>query len=413
MVNRFINNMFAEMREEEIKSSRGYICAECNHSAYYFCKKNSQLNSGKQCLMCSEIRPDGILVEDFEFTLRRNLRDHYTLEDSRSTDTIPLKDVLKRFTYDNEDFLAQLASLLCQPDDTFFREDGWYRNIVDEAFIATCRDDAIREWEDMAYELKHVRRFSHSGASRYYADLIGSCFHTVEKEQEKFNTALTILPKGEALYRGRIAKDNEEKEAFLSDPVKKLSAPPNHLATNSRMSPPGIAFLYTASDAETAIAELHPFISDTVAIGQFVTVRDLRFFDFTLLDNVAYADAHILDNPIMHKTFRNRYLMSTLHHLIARPLRANDTSYIETQVFAEIIRGYQGEKYDGIIFGSTQRPGGRNYVIFGESTATDGPTGKRNEHHVEFNHEQGVTLYRITEMRAQAEVVPHSYPVIS
>ncbi|HHS9996397.1 TPA: hypothetical protein ACTW31_005336, partial [Klebsiella pneumoniae] len=52
---------FAEVREEQIQSSVGYICAECNQKAYYFNKKNTQLNSGKQCLICSEIRPDGIL----------------------------------------------------------------------------------------------------------------------------------------------------------------------------------------------------------------------------------------------------------------------------------------------------------------------------------------------------------------
>lgn len=408
MIDQTNKNMFADLREEKVQSSRGYICAECNRSAYYFCKKNRLLNSGKQCLICSESRPDGILVEDFLFTLRGHLRDHYILADSHSTDTIPLKNVLKRFTYDNEDFLALLAALLCQPDDTFFREDGWYRNIVDEAFIAKSRDDAIREWEHMAYELKHVRRFSHSVASDYYTSLIGSCFHRVEEQQEHFNTALTILPKGEVLYRGRIARNNEEKEALLADPLKNLSAPPNHLATNNRMSPPGIAFLYTAGDVETAIAELHPFVGDTVAIGQFVTVRTMRFFDFTLLDNVTYAEAHILDNPAIHKTFRNRYLTRTLHHLISRPLRAHDTSYIETQVFAEVIRGYKGEKYDGIIFGSTQRSGGRNYVIFGENSATDSM-----QYDAEFNRKQGVMLYRITEMRAQAEKVSHSYQVVS
>lgn len=68
---------FAEVREEQIQSSVGYICAECNKKAYYFNKKNTQLNSGKQCLICSEIRPDGILVEDFESTLRRHLRDGF------------------------------------------------------------------------------------------------------------------------------------------------------------------------------------------------------------------------------------------------------------------------------------------------------------------------------------------------
>lgn len=408
MVSQLMKNMMAKMREEEIQSSRSYICAECNSSAYYFCKKNSQLNSGKQCLICSESRSNGILVEDFVFTLRGHLRDHYTLVDCHSTDTIPLKDALKRFTYDNEEFLALLAELLCQPDDIFFREDGWYKNIVDEDFIATCKDGAIQKWEYIAYELKHVRRFSHSEAASYYASLIGSCFYKVEEPQENFNAALTILQKGETLYRGRIVRNNEEKKAFLSDPAKELSAPPNHLATNSRMSPPGIAFLYTAGDTETAIAELHPFVSDIVAIGQFVTVRALRFYDFTLLDNVTYADAHILDNPKKHETFRNRYLICILHNLISKPLRANSTSYIETQVFAEVIRGYTGEKYDGIIFGSTQRPGGRNYVIFGESSATGGL-----KYHAEFNRDQSVTLYQITEMCARAEEVSYSQPVVS
>ncbi len=405
MVSQLMKNMMAKIREEEIQSSCGYICAECNNSAYYFCKKNSQLNSGKKCLICSESRSDGILVEDFVFTLRGHLRDHYTLADCHLAGTIPLKGILKRFTYDNEDFLALLASLLCQPGDVFFQKGGWYRSIVDEAFIDKSIGDAIQEWKDIAYELKHVRRFSHSEASDYYASLIGSCSLKVEELQENFNTALTILQKGEVLYRGRIVKNNEEKEIFLSDPVKELSAPPNHLATNSRMSPPGIAFLYTAGNVETAIAELHPFVGDTVATGQFVTVRALHFFDFTLLDDVTYADANILDRPAIHKTFKNRYLMRALHQLISSPLRANDTSYIETQVFAEVIRGYKGEKYDGIIFGSTQRPGGRNYVIFGESSATDGDGLK---YHAEFNRDQGVTLYRITEMRAQAEEVSHS-----
>ena len=404
---------FAEVREEQIQSSVGYICAECNKKAYYFNKKNTQLNSGKQCLICSEIRPDGILVEDFESTLRRHLRDHYTLEDSRSTDTLLLKDVLKRFTYDNEDFLELLVALLCQPDDPFFQEGRWYRSIVDEAFITRNRADALREWEGIANELKNVRRFNHPKACSYYAALIGSCFHQCEEEQGRINSALTILQKGEVLYRGRIARNNEQKKAFLSDPVKELSAPPNHLATNSRMSPPGIAFLYAAGGYKTAIAELHPFVGDTVAIGQFVITRELRFFDFTLLEKMVYADAHILDNPTKHKTFRNRYLMSSLHRLIARPLRANDTSYIETQVFAEVISSYTGEKYDGIIFGSSQLPGGINYVIFGDIPDADDLNGQKKDYHVEFNQGIGVTLYLITEMRAQTEVVPPSYPVIS
>lgn len=413
-MSRNLENLYIpEYEKEKIQASVGYICAECNQKAYYFNTKNRQLDSGMQCLICSEIRPDGILVEDFESTLRRHLRDHYTLGDSRSTDTISLKDVLKRFTYDNEDFLELLAAFLCQPHDPFFRKGGWYRNIVDEDFITRNRADALREWEGIANELKNVRRFNHAEACGYYAALIGSCFHQSEEEQGRINLALTFLQKGEVLYRGRIAWSNEQKMAFLSDPVKELSAPPNHLAANSRMSPPGISFLYTAGDYKTAIAELHPFVGDTVAIGQFVTTRELRFFDFTRLEKMVYADARILDNPTKHKTFRNRYLMSSLHHLIAKPLRANDTSYIETQVFAEVISSYTGEKYDGILFGSSQRPGGFNYVIFGDIADADDLNWQKKEYHVEFNHETGVKLYKVEKIRAQAEEVPHSDPVVS
>lgn len=402
----------AEFREKEIQSSVGYICAGCNQDAYYFNTKNTQLNSGKQCLICSEIRPDGILVEDFEFTLRRHLRDHYTLEDSRSTDFIPLKDVLKRFTYDNENFLELLAEFLCRPHDTFFRKDGWYRDTVDKHFIDTCRQAARSQWENFAYELKHIQRFTHSAASTFYQNLLCSCFHQVEKAKGQFNSALTCLPKGAILYRGRIAKDKGQINAFLADPVKELSAPPEHLATNSRMSPPGISFLYTAGDFETALAELHPFVNDTVAIGEFITTRALNFFDFTRLDNFAHAEANILDNPKKQITFQNRYLLDSLHYLISRPYRANDTTYIETQVLAEVIRNFRKRMYDGIIFGSSQLDEGFNYVIFGEVTDTESQTDKKKEYHVEFNHEIGVKLYKVEKIRAQAKEVPHSEPVV-
>lgn len=413
MVSYLLKNMSRKMREEEIQSSRGYICADCNHSAYYFKTKNSPLFSDKPCLLCSESKSSGILVEDFLFTLRGHLRDHYEPAHGCLENTVSLKEVLKRFTYDNEHFLELLALLLCGPDDAFFQYEGRYKNSVDEAFIAKCREGAIHRWKKLAYELKHDRRFTHNAAARFYEILIESCSHLVEEKEETFNSVLTTLPPGKVLYRGRIAKDEGQKKAILADPKKELSAPPEHLATNSRMSPPGISFLYTAGDCETAIAELHPFVNDTVTIGEFITTRALNFFDFTRLDNFAHADANILDNPKEHITFQNRYLLDSLHHLISRPYRANDTSYIETQVFSEVIRSFRNKMYDGIIFGSSQRDGGFNYVIFGEVTDNESQTGKRKEYHVEFNREKNVTLYRITAIRAQAEEVPHSAPMVS
>lgn len=399
----FMKRLLWEQREEVIKSSLGYICAACNQSAYYFKTKNGQVDSGKQCLICSAYKSSGILIEDFEFTLRGHLPDHYSLVDDSTEDAVSLQDVLKRFTYDNERVLDRLSILLCQPEDNYFQRFGLYKSRVDKAHIERCKEDAIRQWHDFAHELKHVRRFTHTKAVSFYENLIGSCFRQVEEKKEIFDSALTILSRGERLFRGRLVRDNAQKEVLLAAPEKELAAPPDYLATNSRMSPPGISFLYSAGDYETALAELHPFVNDTIATGQFVATRELHFFDFTLLDNITHADANILDNPNKHITFMNRYMLEALHGLISRPYRASDTSYIETQVFAEVIRTFRDGIYDGIIFGSSQRPGGLNYVLFGDRPKSGDPDDKSKDYHVAFDHETGVTFYRITGMTAEAE----------
>lgn len=92
---RCLNTLMREFREDEIRSSCGYICAECNKSAYYFKTKNNELNSEKPCLICSICRPYGILVEDFLGTLKRHLPEHYKLVNYISKDSISLKDILK------------------------------------------------------------------------------------------------------------------------------------------------------------------------------------------------------------------------------------------------------------------------------------------------------------------------------
>lgn len=406
--------ILAKAREKEIHSSRGYICAECNNSAYYFNTQNSTLHYEKPCLICSESKPEGILVEDFLPALKRHLSDHYKITGECVENTISLKEVLKRFTYDNEDFLEQLVKLLCDPSSEFFKNDGRYKDILTEDFIADCQKQAIQKWEEFAYELKHERRFTHNAATNFYVGLVSLCSRLVEKDKKEFRPALNVLPKGKSLYRGRIARDEVQKKTILEDPNKELSAPPERLATNSRMSPPGISFLYTADNFETAIAELHPFVNDTVAIAEFITTRDLNFFDFTRLDNLTHDMPTLLTNPLKDEIFKDRYFLSTLHNLISRPYRANDTSYIETQVFSEVIRNYRTTevKYDGIIFGSSQRNGALNYVIFGEVPDSESHTSKKKEYHVEFNRDKGVMMYRITAMHAEATLEDDLLPLV-
>ena len=42
----------------------------------------------------------------------------------------------------------------------------------------------------------------------------------------------------------------------------------------------GISYLYTASNPETAIAEVKPYVGDYVCVGRFVSARRTALMDF-------------------------------------------------------------------------------------------------------------------------------------
>ena len=128
-----------------------------------------------------------------------------------------------------------------------------------------------------------------------------------------------------------------------------------------------VPLLYVAADEQTAIAEVRPSIGDRVVVGEFISNRNLEFFDFTALTALQHNEISWFDPGYRERT-DHRLLLEYLHDLIARPVRATDTDYVMTQALAEFIRYYRKQRFDGISFRSVQREGGVNYVIFDRST---------------------------------------------
>ncbi|MCG9782653.1 RES family NAD+ phosphorylase [Vibrio brasiliensis] len=386
------------MRNNEIEASVGLVCSNCNEDTFYFNTKNKELPSEKACVICSEVSLNGILIEDFIFTLSRHIENHYELSDNKSCETFSLEQVLARFTIDNKDFLELLSKVICEADSKCFKRDGIYKSKIDQKFIDECKRDAEVEWDKYSKELKHSRRFTHKDASDYYTNLISTCVHRVEsisKKDQKFNSAKRVIEKGTVLYRGRITSNEIQKQQFQSDPNKHLGAAPAPLAANNRMSPPGISFMYTANSPKTAIAELRPYVGDTIAVGSFTTQRDLTFFDFTLLDSVELKEANILTNPTQDKYYKNGYLLHLLHGLISKPFRETSLNYIQSQMFAETIRSYDKGIFDGLIFNSSQLEGGVNYVIFGKNSDDE---YSDIEYNVKANPAVDVAFYTVETM---------------
>ncbi|TOF71406.1 hypothetical protein, partial [Vibrio parahaemolyticus] len=142
--------------------------------------------------------------------------------------------VLARFTYEHDEVLDKLSELLCHEKSVFFKLDGRYESLVDDAFISKCKEEAIEQWDMFSKELKHMRRFTHAKASRFYENLIGACVYQGKEPDDYHCAALRVVKKGTALYRGRLIK-KEDMESIKLNAKNELSAPPEKFAANGRM----------------------------------------------------------------------------------------------------------------------------------------------------------------------------------
>lgn len=138
-----LKNIMQKIRHDECQQSIGFICMECNNKSYYFKDKNSYVFFEKTCLICFEVKANGILLEDFIFTLSRHIPNHYILKDDFNSGCIRLKEMLKRFTYDNESVLEKLSTLLVKTKEDYFKMDGYYIDIVDDKLIEEQKNQQL------------------------------------------------------------------------------------------------------------------------------------------------------------------------------------------------------------------------------------------------------------------------------
>ena len=108
-----------------------------------------------------------------------------------------------------------------------------------------------------------------------------------------------------------------------------------------------------------------------------------------------------MENPGNIKTLKSRYLLNELHNFVSKPVRPSDVTYIDLQVFAETIRNYKDGMFDGIIFESSQRTGGLNYVIFGDY---DEKKDAKN-YYVSLGTDCNVNFYKVKEALITTEKV--------
>ena len=178
-----------------------------------------------------------------------------------------------------------------------------------------------------------------------------------QKDGEKSKTELGSAI--EEYYKQQTAsiKDNPEYQAFAKRQATGFEgfdaegsgAAPYDKAASGRCNPQNVSYLYAANDPHTAVAEVRPFIRDSVSVATLKPKRDLKLVDFYY--QYDKNGTIMITDAFWHKI---RCEFSAIN-------KGNTDDYLVTQFISALA---QHAGYDGLRFRSSLVYEGTNYVIF-------------------------------------------------
>lgn len=118
-----------------------------------------------------------------------------------------------------------------------------------------------------------------------------------------------------------------------------------------RVNPKGITYLYLATNRDTALAEVRPWIGSLISVGQFKMCRELRVVNCTTNDKIPI---YLEGEPSAAE--RERSVWTYIDRAFAEPVMRTDdvAKYVPTQILAEL---FKAEGFDGLGYRSSLGPG--------------------------------------------------------
>lgn len=204
--------------------------------------------------------------------------------------------------------------------------------------VYRARIDRDREYENQCWLERDIQDLQNARTEESESGLAAAIREYYKRQAE----SITKNPE----YQKFVKRSAAGFEGF---DAKGSGAAPFDKATAGRCNPQNVSYLYTSNNAHTAVAEVRPFIRDSVSVATLKPKRDLRLVDF------------------YYQYDENGAIMITdaLWHNIRREFSAinkgNIDEYLVTQ-FISALAQYAG--YDGLRFRSSLVYEGTNYVIF-------------------------------------------------
>lgn len=186
------------------------------------------------------------------------------------------------------------------------------------------------------------------------AEFLETLLATSAKKEE-------VVPAGSPVWRAQVGHDWRPEESICEKvpcpfPEERMK-PLRDRAFEGRVNPKGIPFLYVATQEETAVAEVRPWVGAFVSVAKLTTARELRLINFTSDDHRIMLYFNEPDAPE-----RECAVWRDIDRAFSRPVVAGDDAagYVPTQIVAEVFRQHG---FDGVAYRSSLGPG-HNIAFF-------------------------------------------------
>jgi hypothetical protein len=214
--------------------------------------------------------------------------------------------------------------------------------------------ESWRGFQKFEQATKYRTRYIHAPEVKVFLDTV---LQTTEKRVE-------VLAQEQILWRAQLGCDWEpiyEGDEYIDDrptphPPKRMK-PLSGRASEGRANPKGIPYLYLATNRDTALAEVRPWLDTFISVGQFKTSRELRLVNCTT-DRKGFL--FYLKEPSAEE--REESVWDHIDRAFARPVSPSDdiADYVPTQIITEL---FKANNFDGIAYRSSLGDG-HNVALF-------------------------------------------------
>ena len=252
---------------------------------------------------------------------------------------------------------------------------------------------SAHSYRDFQFTVKKKARYFHDEGVRSFLEAV---LQTSESRTDTIKK-LTVLCRAQRGSTWRTEKIGGEEgqegvevdgpDAFEPERMK----PNADFALDGRVNPRGIACLYLASDAETAMAEVRPWVGSYVSLGYFRVLRDMKVVDCS---KDKRTSLWVFTEPAeLSADKRERVVWGDIGHALSRPITPDEspTEYVPTQILAEAFRAHG---YDGIVYRSLLGKG-HNIALFEPDSADLVSCGLYETESISFKFEQCSNPYFI------------------